>query len=459
MIVRPYVIATLALTGVALTAFFVGRHVEAEALAAKTMAGPLTVPTSLATAKPERPSYHELRAADLFALSFADFYEALRSAPAEARKKWAAEVEHMPPGPRRTAAVMGFYKLLVQFDPAVAIKSIREIQDERVRNLALEAAVDAVPGFAMADLAAVMAELYKEPGGHTRSYSDELIEQWTDLDPAAVVRFQERHRWANEVHPVFTSVIENWAQLDLKAAKEWLDSRDEWKNPEYQRAFINGWYENDRPAAVAYVLAHASETDMRDSVGNILRGLYYDAKDEARKFIEALPDDRIRRTAFRAAFDNIMYDEVEDSGDAAFSPRAVAEWMVEFPPDYWKGRLKDLFKWSRKPPREMISWIEKQSPAIQVVAAADYTPPWKASADDVLKAVFEVPDLRLRDHLLEGVFKRSYDIPLEDLQEAIAKAPLSAEQRAHVLQLMADVESQPAEKSDDEEINDYGSEK
>jgi hypothetical protein len=93
------------------------------------------------------------------------------------------------------------------------------------------------------------------------------------------------------------------------------------------------------------------------------------------------------------------------------------------------------------------------------VAAADYTPPWKASADDVLNAVLEVPDLRLRDQLLEGVFRRSYDIPLEDLQEAIAKAPLSAEQRAHVLQLMADIESRPAEKSDDEERNDQGSEK
>jgi hypothetical protein len=456
MIARPSVFATVAWAGIGVTAFFIGRHAEE---GRKTSAIRVVAPAPAATPKPERLSYQALHVTDVLAYSFADFYEALRSAPTETRKQWATEVEQMPAGPRRKAAVMGFYKVLIQFDPAVATKSIREIRDKHVRNLALEAAVDAVPGFAMADLAAVMAELYKEPTGHTRSYSDELLEQWTDLDPAAVVRFQEQHRRADEENPVFTNVIENWAQLDLKAAKEWMDSRDEWKNPEYQRAFINGWYENDRPAAVAYVLAHASETDMRDSVGNILRGLYYDAKDEARKFIEALPDDRIRRTAFRAAFDNIMYDEVEDSGDAAFSPRAVAEWMVEFPPDYWKGRLKDLFKWSRKPPREMISWIEKQSPAIQVVAAADYTPPWKASADDVLKAVFEVPDLRLRDQLLEGVFRRSYDIPLEDLQEAIAKAPLSAEQRAHVLQLMADIESRPAEKSDDEERNDHGSEK
>jgi hypothetical protein len=455
MIARPSVLAAVALAGFGVTAFFIGRHVEE---GRKTSATTVVARAPAMTPKPERLSYQALHASDVLAYSFADFYEALRSAPSETRKRWATEVEQMPAGPRRMAAVTGFYKLLIQFDPAVAIKSIREIRDKQVRNIALEAAVDAVPGFAMSDLAAVMAELYKEPTGHTRSYSEELLDQWTDLDPAAVARFQEQHRRADEKHPVFTNVIENWAQLDLKAAKEWMDSRDEWKSPEYQRAFINGWYENDRSAAVAYVLEHAGETDMRDSVGNILRGLYYDAKDEARKFIEALPNDRIRRTAFRAAFENIIYDEVEDGGEPAFSPRAVAEWMVEFPPAYWKGRLQEVFKWSRKPPREIISWIQQQSPEIRDNVAADYTPPWKATAADTLNAVLEVADPRLRDQLLEGLFRRSYDIPLEDIRVAIAKAPLSAEQRAHVLQVMSDVNSRPTEAPEDEET-DYGSEK
>jgi hypothetical protein len=146
-----------------------------------------------------------------------------------------------------------------------------------------------------------------------------------------------------------------------------------------------------------------------------------------------------------------MYDEVEDGGEPPFSPRAVADWMVEYPPAYWKGRLKEVFKWSRKSPREMISWIEQQSPAIRDTVAADYTPPWKASAPDVINAVLEVADPRLRDQLFEGVFKHSYDIPLEDIEEAIAKAPLSAEQRAHILQLMADVDSRPTEDPDDED--------
>ena len=49
-------------------------------------------------------------------------------APGEARKKWASELEAMPDGPRRIAGVSAFYKLLVQFDPEAAAKTISEIK-------------------------------------------------------------------------------------------------------------------------------------------------------------------------------------------------------------------------------------------------------------------------------------------------------------------------------------------
>jgi hypothetical protein len=459
MAAKPHVIAALALSAVAAASFLIGRKVDLTAAAARTARTALPAPRSSAITKPEPACYRDLQAIDVTALSFAEFYEALRSAPNEARKKWAVELQQMPPGPRRTAAVTGFYKLLIQFDPVLAIKTIREIQDKGIQNIALAGAASAAPGFAMEALAGAMAELYEEPTGHTRSYFSELMEQWIDLDPAAVIRFGEQHPGIHVPYLASTELISNWAELDPKAAKEWLDRHDQWKTPEYRRAFISGWYESDRPAAVSYVLAHASEPEMRESVGNTLRGLYYDAKDEARKFVEALPDDRIRHAAFRAAFENMLYDEIGDGGEPAFSPRAVAEWMVEFPPAYWKGRLKDVFKWSGKPPQEMISWVEQQSPAIRDAVAAEYTPPRETPAADALGAVLQVADPRLREQLLEALFKRSYDAPAEDMREAVSKAPLSAEQRAHVLQLMADVESRPIEDAADETTNDYGSEK
>jgi hypothetical protein len=440
MVVRPYLMAAM-FAGIAATAFFVGRRLEEKAVAARLSTTAVHTPTASVPASAMPLSYEQLHAVDVLALSFPEFYEAFRSARKEARKRWAMELEQMPPGPRQTAAVTGFYKLMIQFDPALTVRTIREIQNEDVRNVALSGAANAAPGFAMEELALAMAELYHGPGGHSRDSFDELMQQWMDLDPAAVIRFGEQHSDLHVPYHDSPDVVSSWAEIDPKAAKEWLDAHDHWKTVEYRRAFISGWYESDRPAAVAYVLAHAREPEERDSLGTVLRGLYYDSKDEARKFVEALPDDAVRRAAFRAAFENIIYDEVEYGGDPAFSPRALADWMVQYPPAYWKGRLEDVFKWSRRPPEEMISWIQQQPPAVRDIVAAEYTPPWKATAPDVIKAVLQVGDARLRDQLFEGFFKRSYDISLEDIEDAIAKAPLSAEQRAYLLQLKAKVES------------------
>jgi hypothetical protein len=457
MVVRPRVLAAVALAGIAASAFFVGRRVEEAAVAAKMSSSVVQAPSASATPVSQGPSYQQLRAADVLALPFTDFYEALRSAPGEARKQWAVELEQMPAGPHRTAAVIGFYKLLIQFDPTLAIKTIREIKENGIRNLALEAAVDTVPGFAMEELALAMTQLYEHPTGHTRDYFDELMEQWMNVDPAAVIRFGEQHKDPRVPYGDSPETISTWAEIDPKAAKEWLDAHDHWKTAEYRRAFISGLYESDRPAAISYVLTHASEPDERDSLGNILRGLYYDSKDEARKFIEALPNDRIRHAAFRAAFENRMYDEVEDGGDPNSSPRATADWMIEFPSAYWKGRLKDVFRWSGKPPQEMISWIEGQPPSIRDLVAAEYTPPFGSSAVDAFNAILKVADPRLRDQLLKATLPRSGE-GIDDLHDAIANAPLSVEQRAHILQLRAEVDARPREDQE-EPLADYGSEK
>ena len=457
MVVRPITLAGVALAGVAASAFLVGRRVEQAAVAAKMTSSVVRAPTPSATPGPEPLSYRQLRAADVLALPFTEFYEALRSAPGEARKQWAVELEQLPAGPHRTAAVVGFYKLLIQFDPPLAIKTIREIRDNGLRNLALDAAVDTVPGFAMEELALAMTELYERPTGHTRDYFDELMEQWMNVDPAAVIRFGEQHKDRRVPYGDSPETISTWAELDPKAAREWLDAHDHWKTAEYRRAFVSGWYESDRPAAVAYVLAHASEPDERESLGTILGDLYYDDKDAARKFIEALPNDRIRHAAFRAAFEHRMYDEVEDSGDPNFSPRATADWMVEFPPAYWKGRLKDVFRWSRQPPQEMIKWIEQQPPSIRDLVAAEYTPPFESSAVDAFNAILKVTDPRLRDQLLEAIFPRSGE-GIDDLHGAIANAPLSVEQRTHILQLRAEVDARPRQ-DEEEPLADYGSEK
>src|SRR5256885_5046111 len=97
-------LALTALFSVTLIAFFTGRNVEERAMAAKPRANAGVLTPSPATSRPTPPSHQQLGVTEIVALPFADFYEALRAAPGEAREEWASELQAMPEGPRRTAA-------------------------------------------------------------------------------------------------------------------------------------------------------------------------------------------------------------------------------------------------------------------------------------------------------------------------------------------------------------------
>jgi hypothetical protein len=96
MIIRPIALVTVLLAGVAVSGCLIGRRVEEAALAAERSASIVRAPAPSVTSTPGPPSYQELQASDVLALRFSDFYEALRSAPGEARRQWAAELEQVP---------------------------------------------------------------------------------------------------------------------------------------------------------------------------------------------------------------------------------------------------------------------------------------------------------------------------------------------------------------------------
>lgn len=431
--------AAMALFAVVLAAFFTGRTVEERALATKARADLRSSTSSTSAINPDPTSYRQLAVLEILRLPFAEFYEALRAAPAEARKKWASEVEAMPAGPRRIAAVSAFYKLLVQFDPITASKTISEIKDKRLQGLALECAVDAAPGFAMR----TMAELALNPsvkGEGLRDHFWAVLEQWIPIDPTAAATFLDEHA-AGEYTLIYRDLISDWAALDPVAARNWMEKKELSEVPELRPSFIAGWYENDSAAAVSYVLGHAGDPVMKDSIGVVLHGLYYDSKDEARKFIAELPDDATRHAAFKVAFEYSILGEEEETGEPKSTPRALGDWLTEFPPAYWKGTLGQVFKWSRKPPEEMLAWIEQQPLAIREAVAAEYTPPFQKKTAETLVPVLQVSDPLLRDQLLRAFFKHMDAVP-DEARAALTTAPISAEQKNHVLQIIAAVEAE-----------------
>jgi len=437
MTARSRLFAGVAVLVLALSAFFAGRTVEERALAARA---PRIATASLPPAtEPEPPSYRQIAVGEIVALPFAELYEALRSAPADAREKWAAELERMPEGPRRTAAFSGFYKLLVQFDPAAAAKAITEIKDKDAQNLALRAAINAAPGCALP----LMAELSINPSvNDTGSKAPfwAVLEQWSPIDPAAAAKFVDDHA-LGEDSVAYWELIVDWATLDPDAARTWMGKGGRWEVPELRSFFIEGWYENDRAAAVSYVLGHVDDPALKEPIGNMLRALYFDSEDEAQKFIESLPDDNKRHDAFLAAFQFLIFGEEEDTGEPKRTPLAVADWVTQFPPQYWEGTLTSIFKWSKKAPEFMLTWIAQQPLTIRQEIAAEYTPPFQMKTPEALGPVLQVADPTLRDQLLKGMFKHM-DAVLDEARTAVRTAAITPEQENHVLQIIAAVDAE-----------------
>lgn len=451
-------IVATGLCTVAFLSFFIGRHVEERALAAISPKNPIPSEPPL-TIEPVSPSYRIIAVAQILALPFTEFYEALRAAPAEARKKWASEIAKMPEGPRRTAAASGFYKLLVQFDPAAAVKAIGEIEDVRLQSVALGAAVNAAPGFAMQDMAELTLSLESRMSAITnRDYLSDVLLEWMRIDAPAVARFLDQYPDVDDVlksafpaRQLFDlQFVAAWAAVDPEAARQWFERAGKWGDYwETRQGFVDGFYEYDRAAAVAYTLAHAEEEPMGPAVGVIVRDLYSDSKEEAATFVESLPEDT-RRDALREAFRNLALGDENASGDPVMTARAIASWMTKFPPDYWKDNLSPLFAWSPSGAEGMLSWIEQQPPALREAVAAEYMPPFYKSPSEKIGPVLQVADPVLRDQLFRAILNNQ-SLDSDEASTAVAAAPISSEQKRHFLQIIAAVKT--------EKDRDYGSEK
>jgi hypothetical protein len=442
--------AAMALAAVGLAAFIAGRTVEETALAARMQAnGRVSQPGPAATPAASM-SHQQLVVADIFALPFADFYEALRSAPGAAREKWVAELATMPDSPRRRAAVSGFYKLLVQFDPEAAGKAISAIEDEASLRLALGAAVNAAPGFALPLMAELSLSLQDRLTGK-RDYVSDVLLEWSLIDPAAAIRFIGDHEKAFDEFGrgrYFTTkqVLSSWAAIDPKAANQWMDKKENEVGSETREFFIEGWYENDRAAAVSYTLAHAEDPEMSAAIGAIVRNLYFDSKDEAKKFIESLPESK-RPEAFQEAFRRLILLDEEATGDAAMTPHAIASWMIEFPPAYWQGALGRLFGNDERASADLLSWIQQSPLEIREAAAGEYFAAFDKSPSEKIAPVLQVADPVLRDRLFSAMMENR-SLEFDEARTAVTEAPLSVEQKWHFLEIVAAAKARRDQEED-----------
>src|SRR5206468_12344995 len=123
-----------------------------------------------------------------------ELYDMLRSAPAEMREQWVRQLDAMPSGSQRTAALKSFYKTFVQIDPVSATASIDSLHDVDTKMIAAEATVGAAPASGLQHVAEMLIKLPREfVSTHSWDYLDDIFQEWSSIDPEAVARFLDQH--------------------------------------------------------------------------------------------------------------------------------------------------------------------------------------------------------------------------------------------------------------------------
>jgi hypothetical protein len=171
---------------------------------------------------------------------------------------------------------------------------------------------------------------------------------------------------------------------------------------------------------------------------NALSALYVDSKDNAKKFIEQLPNDELRNKAFGGL--RVNFGTAEETGEPDLTPHAVADWMTQFPPAYWHEHLSGVLGyWNAGPPQEVLSWIQRQPPQIQREVAAEYKLSGTEGTVETVTVIWQstLPDLR--DRLLAAMFHNSTSSAWQMI-EKIKDSSLPADQKQHVLEIAAKVE-------------------
>jgi hypothetical protein len=428
-------LVAISLAVLAIGSFLGGRELESQAVAAKSRASRRNANVTTASATPAPANYRQLPIAEILSLPFPEFYESLRAAPREARAKWIAELEKMPINPKRSSAWAGFYKLLVQFDPVAAANAVARIPDREPQGFILEAVVDAAPTFAMRDMAKLLLQL-TTPESRERRLFENVINEWSTVDPAAAAQFLEEHPESGNFS--MQHFVINWAAVDPGAAKAWLEHHPQ---GDYDfRYLIQGWYLNDRTAAVAYTLAHPQEASTAGALEDLLSGLYVDSEEEAKKFLERLPNDELRRRAFRDfGFLNAL--PADEPSQRQTPPRALADWMTQFPPGYWQGALTSVLRqWSfESSPQDIVDWITLQPAQVRDAVAAEFVYDNYMKIDDAVRPIFGIADPSLRDRLLWAMFQHMEYAPTEDLARAVEQSSLGSSEKQQVLKVMQQV--------------------
>ena len=377
--------------------------------------------------KPEQPKdFSKVRIENIATVPFSELYDVLRSAEREQILTWARDLEKMPRGPRQIGAVIAFYKSLIQVDTATAIDAILQAQNMGMRDVAIDALMKAAPESIWGDLAEMMARLPHPRRGAT---GEDVIWNWSRVDPVAASQFIESHPAKEKEDDRLFSLLCNWGEIDPAAALRWLEADASRQTEDSFRAFMSGWVDANREAALDFLVANSGRPKFGASVMDATYGVFLQSPDDARALILRLPSDHASSVVAHVA--HTTAGVILGMPESYQKPMGeVASWMLTLPPALWRENIGELFgTWARRDMDHASAWVNALSPETRDAVLANFCRhPSDETREQAVTLGLTINDSRVRNQVL-GEFARGLGETRAEAMDALRRLAISDEAR------------------------------
>lgn len=174
------------------------------------------------------------------------------------------------------------------------------------------------------------------------------------------------------------------------------------------QGWMEGFLENDREAALNYILTH-DDDQMARALPSAVGNLFLESPEEARALVLRLPAKR-QVEALSGVTDKADRSVHEDEEGRIRSPEFVANWLMQFPSEVWSKSISAaLVDWKFKDASGLYSWMDQLPAETQRIVLANYDCSL-LTADSVeqdFNRVMDVPNPVLRNQLLERLMQQA----------------------------------------------------
>lgn len=446
-----HLILVAAVVGVAAGSFGAGRLTTKPAADSAPAVESKFAPERVASETPLLPVVPP-RLPDVVNMPFRETYTLFKTASDETLRSYFAELQQRRPKPTRYAGLVSFFKTLIHVNPRLTTELIARLSKDD-RWPAMYAIRDVAPPRGMRAVAEVLLSFDRmEISSCSWDMLRETLDEWGKNDPLALKEFLETHR-DQDVDRYFPKLLRNWAAYDPEAAQKWMReiiqnhpppppddttmASDRWEEAmsDMAIAWIEGFLENDRDAAINYVLEHATEPGVSHAINAFSGDLFIMSPDQARDFLRHLPREQVL-----AGLDGISLKAdrfvLSDAPDNTTSPRFIAEWIMNSFPEVSERFDWVLGEWKYANPQEMFAWMAELPASRRAeVVRRFHTYVSEAKPSEDFDLIVQARDAVVRDGLLETLARNATSNG-KLLLGVLEKSALPPSQKAHLAALI-----------------------